>query len=89
MAGTDGHQYSFRLGFIAPGGFKVRNGTAQGKGTLVGGIVGPVILQCRHGCQLDGLGGIEIRLTDGEHGAVFRFPGQIGVDPDGAALQGG
>ena len=87
MAGTDGDEHLIGSHSIAPGGFKVCNGPAQGKGALVGCIVGLACGQSRYGGGLDGLGGIKIRFSDGQHGAVGDFPGHVGVDPDGAALE--
>ena len=86
MAGTDGDQHIFRLRFIAASGFVIGYRLTQSNRALIGGIVGLVAGDGRNGCGFDILRCVQIRLTDGEHGAVLRFPCHIGVAADGAAL---
>ena len=60
----------------------------QGGDALVGSIVGVALVQSGPGGILDGLGGIQVRLPDGEHGAVRNLPGHVGIHSDAAAFQG-
>ena len=75
--------------FVAPGGFKFCDGPAQTGRALIGGIVGLSLPEGGDGSLLDGLRGVKIRFADGQHGAVGNLPGQIGEDPDLAALKTG
>ena len=58
-------QNLFRFAGKAPAGLKLRHRLPQGWGSLIGSIVGLIILQRRPKSILDGLGGIKIRLSDG------------------------
>jgi len=87
LTGTDGDKHLIGSDGIAAGGLEVCHGFAQGGDALVGGIVGLACVEGGDGGSPDGLRGVKVRLTDGQHGAVGSFPCHVGIKADGTAFQ--
>ena len=75
-------------GVVEPMGLGLELGDGlQGVGVAVaGGIVGVVIVQSGLGGLLDGVGGVQVRLADGQGAGAGGVPHQIGELPDAGQL---